>query len=29
MEDPVESFQEKLSRKKEARTLKELRDPYY
>jgi hypothetical protein len=29
MEDPVESFQEKLARKKEARTLKELRDPYY
>ncbi|NDA90721.1 MAG: hypothetical protein EBY20_07460 [Alphaproteobacteria bacterium] len=29
MEDPVESFQEKLARKKEARILKELRDPYY
>ena len=29
IEDPVESFQEKLARKKEARTLKELRDPYY
>lgn len=29
IEDPVESFQEKLARKKEARKLKELRDPYY
>ena len=29
IEDPVESFQEKLARKKEARALKELRDPYY
>lgn len=29
IEDHVESFQEKLARKKEARTLKELRDPYY
>jgi hypothetical protein len=29
IEDPVESFQEKPAIKKEARTLKELRDPYY
>ena len=29
IEDPVRRFQEILARKKEARTLQDLRDPYY
>jgi hypothetical protein len=29
IEDPVGRFQEILARKKEARTLQDLRDPYY